>query len=228
MAKKKNQDEEVIVDVQEVYSKTELFIEENKNPIVGVVLAIAILVGGYFAYTKLYLGPLQDEANEEMFMAEKYFNQDSMNLALYGDGVNYGFLEIIDNYGATKAGNLARYYAGISYLRIGQFEAAIAALEDFDKEDEVIGTIAVGAIGDAYMELGDLNKAASNYEKAANRRENDFTSPIYLKKAAQTHELLGEYDKAVELYKKIKVDYTTSTEALDIDKYIARAEAFVN
>tara|TARA_R110002096_G_scaffold432364_1_gene649169 strand:- start:2104 stop:2790 length:687 start_codon:yes stop_codon:yes gene_type:complete len=228
MAKKKNQDEEVIVDVQEVYSKTELFIEENKNPIVGVVLAIAILVGGYFAYTKLYLGPLQDEANEEMFMAEKYFNQDSMNLALYGDGVNYGFLEIIDNYGATKAGNLARYYAGISYLRIGQFEAAIAALEDFDKEDEVIGTIAVGAIGDAYMELGDLNKAAKNYEKAANRRENEFTSPIYLKKAAQTFEILGDYDKAVELYKRIKVDYTTSTEALDIDKYIARAEAFVN
>ena len=228
MAKKKNQDEEVIVDVQEVYSKTELFIEENKNPIVGVVLAIAILVGGYFAYTKLYLGPLQDEANEEMFMAEKYFNQDSMNLALYGDGVNYGFLEIIDNYGATKAENLARYYAGISYLRIGQFEAAIAALEDFDKEDEVIGTIAVGAIGDAYMELGDLNKAAKNYEKAANRRENEFTSPIYLKKAAQTFEILGDYDKAVELYKRIKVDYTTSTEALDIDKYIARAEAFVN
>ena len=222
MAKKKNQDEEVIVDVQEVYSKTELFIEENKNPIVGVVLAIAILVGGYFAYTKLYLGPLQDEANEEMFMAEKYFNQDSMNLALYG------FLEIIDNYAATKAGNLARYYAGISYLRIGQFEAAIAALEDFDKEDEVIGTIAVGAIGDAYMELGDLNKAAKNYEKAANRRENEFTSPIYLKKAAQTFEILGDYDKAVELYKRIKVDYTTSTEALDIDKYIARAEAFVN
>ncbi|MEQ8624582.1 MAG: tetratricopeptide repeat protein [Vicingaceae bacterium] len=227
MAKKRDQKEEVIVDVEEVYSKTETFIEENKNVLVGIVAALAIIIGGYFAYNSFYLAPLQDEAQQEMFMAEKYFSQDSMNLAIYGDDVYPGFIEISDNYSGTKAGNLANYYLGIAFLRTGQFEQAIDALNDFDGEDEVVGTIATGAKGDAYMELGDLNKAVDNYEKAASRKENDFTTPLYLKKAAQTYELLGEYENAVEHYKSIKEDYRKSSEASDIDKYIARAESYV-
>ena len=227
MAKKRDQKEEVIVDVEQFYSKTETFIEENKNVLVGIVAALAIIIGGYFAYNGFYLAPMQDEAQQEMFMAEKYFSQDSMNLAIYGDDVYAGFLEISDNYSGTKAGNLSNYYLGIAFLRTGQFEQAIDALNDFDSDDEMIGTIALGAKGDAYMELGDLNKAVSNYEKAANRRDNEFTSPLYLKKAAETYELLGEYDNAVEHYKSIKEDYKKSAEASDIDKYIARAESFV-
>lgn len=227
MAKKRDQKEEVIVDVEQFYSKTETFIENNKNLLTGIVAALAIIVGGYFAYNSFYLAPLQDEAQQEMFMAEKYFSQDSMNLAIYGDDVYPGFLEISDNYSGTKAGNLANYYLGIAFLRTGQFEQAVIALNDFESDDEMVGTIALGAKGDAYMELGDLNKAVNNYEKAADRRENEFTTPLYLKKAAQTYELLGEYENAVENYKSIKEDYNKSAEATDIDKYIARAEAFV-
>ena len=227
MASKKDQKDEVIVDVEEVYSKTETFIEENKNVLVGIVAGLAIIIGGYFAYNSFYLAPLQDEAQQEMFMAEKYFSQDSMNLAIYGDDVYAGFIEISDNYSGTRAGNLANYYLGIAYLRTGQFEQAIDALNDFDGEDEVIGSIAIGAKGDAYMELGDLNKAVSNYEKAANRKDNDFTTPLFLKKAAETYELLGDYESALEHYKSIKADYKKSTEAREIDKYIARAESFV-
>lgn len=227
MAKKRDQKEEVILDVEQVYSKTETFIENNKNLLTGIVATLAIIVGGYFAYNSFYLAPLQDEAQQEMFMAEKYFSQDSMNLAIYGDDVYPGFLEISDNYSGTKAGNLANYYLGVAFLRTGQFEQAVIALDDFNGDDEMVGTIALGAKGDAYMELGDLNKAVSNYEKAADRRENEFTTPLYLKKAAQTYELLGEYENAVENYKSIKEDYNKSAEATDIDKYIARAEAFV-
>ncbi len=227
MSKKTDQRDEVIVDVEEVYSKTETFIEENKNVLTIVVAAIAIVVGGYFAYQSFYLKPLQIEAQEEMFMAEKYFGADSMNLAIYGDGVYPGFLEISDEYSGTKAGNLANYYLGIAYLRTGQYEAAIDALEDFNSEDVMVGSVALGAAGDAYMELGDYNKAASYYQKAANRKKNNFTTPVYLMKAARTYELLGEYANAIELYNQIKQDYKTSPQAVEIDKYIARAESYV-
>lgn len=228
MANKKDQSEEVIVDVQEVYSKTETFINENKNTLSTVVAVIAVIIGGYFAYNSFYLAPMQDEAQEQMFMAEKYFAKDSMNLAIHGDAQNLGFLEIADQYSGTKAGNLAYYYLGIAFLKTGQFEAAIDALEDFEGDETIMESIKYGAMGDAYMELGDYNKAVSNYEKAATVVKNDFSTPMYLLKAGQTYELLGDYDEAVDTYSKIKSDFRTSAEAADIEKYIARAESYVN
>lgn len=227
MAKKVEENEELIVDVQEVYSKTETFIENNKNILLIVVGAAILLIGGISVYNNFYLAPLEEEAQEEMFMAEKYFAKDSFNLAINGDGVYYGFLDIVDNYGSTAPGNLAHYYLGISFLRTGQYEAAIEELENFSIEDEVIQTMAIGAIGDAYMELGDLNKAASHYKKAANRKENDFTTPLFLLKAGNTYELVGEYKNALDAYERIKKEYKTTNEGSQIEKYIARAEAFV-
>lgn len=228
MANKKDQSEEVIVDVQEVYSKTETFINENKNTLSTIVAIIAVIIAGYFAYNSFYLAPLQDEAKEQMFMAEKYFAKDSMNKAIHGDAQNLGFLEIADEYSGTKAGNLANYYLGIAYLRTGQFEASIDALDDFEGDETIIESIKYGAMGDAYMELGDLGRAVSSYEKAASAVSNDFSTPMYLLKAGQTYELIGDYEEAVDTYQKIKIDYSTSSEAADIEKYIARAESFIN
>lgn len=227
MSKKKDQNDELIVDVEEVYSKTETFVEENKNVLTIVVAVIAIAIGGYFAYQSFYLKPLQIEAQESMFMAEKFFAMDSMNLAIDGNGAYPGFLEIADEYGGTKAGNLAHYYLGIAYLRTGQYEAAIASLKDFSADDVMVGNVAQGAIGDAYLELGDLKKAASSYVKAAERSENEFSSPFYLMRAASTFEMMNEYGKALEIYQEIKMEYKKSPEAAEVDKLIARAEAYV-
>lgn len=224
MAKKTEENEELIVDVQEVYSNTETFIDDNKTVLTGVVIALIVLIGGYFAYSNFYLAPLEQEAQKEMFMAEKYFAMDSMKLAIDGSNEFAGFIEIADKYGSTKSGNLANYYLGVAFLRNGEYQAAIEALNDFDGDDEMLGTIALGAQGDAYLELNDVEKAANYYEKAANRKENQFTTPLYLMKAAKTHEMNGNYQDALELYNKIKKDYRSSPEASDIDKYIARAE----
>lgn len=228
MSKKDTQNDELIVDVEEVYSKTETFVEENKNTLTGIVAAIIIVVGGYFAYQNFYIQPMEEEAQIEFFAAEKNFKRDSLNLAIYGDGLNAGFIEIADNYSGTKVGNLSHYYLGASYLKLGQFEDAISELEDFSSDDYVLGTMAIGMIGDAYMELGDLNKAVSYYDKASSRKSNDFTSPMFLMKAGRTYELLGDYNKAVEKYESIKSDYPKSSEAGDIVKMIARAESFIN
>ncbi len=228
MAKKKNQKEEIIVDVQELYSKTEHFIEDNKKTLTITLIAITVVIGGYFAYKGMYLAPLQAEADQQMFRAEKYFAQDSLNLAIHGDDTHMGFLEIADRYSSTKAGNLSNYYLGISFLRTGQYELAITALQNFKGKGTVLEGIAIGAIGDAYMELGDVKKAVANYKKASRTEANEFSSPIYIMKMGNSYELMGDYKSAIKAYYQIKEEYQDSPQAREIDKYIARAESFID
>jgi len=225
---KKNHEEhdEVIVDVQEVYSRTEHFIDNNKKTLSIVVGAIVVVIGIYFAYTKMYIAPMEIEAQSSMFMAEKYFENDSLDKAINGDGINDGFIYIIDNYGGTKAANLSHYYLGISYLKMGQFEDAIDELKSFSSNDIMISSIALGAIGDANMELGNIDEAINYYEKAANNNENELTTPMYLFKAGIGYEEKGDYNKAFDNYTIIKNDYAESSEGRSIEKYLARAEAY--
>ena len=225
MAKKTAENEELIVDVQEVYSKTETFIDNNKGIITSVIGGLVVLIAGYFAYNSFYLAPLEDEAREEMFMAEKYFKLDSFNLAIDGRADFAGFIEIADKYGSTKAGDLANYYLGMSFLNLGEFKSAIDALNQFDGDDEMLATLAIGAKGDALLELENTEKAIEQYEKAASRNANEFTTPVFLMKAARAQEMVGDYKGATENFKKIKEEYKTSPEGSDIEKFIARAEA---
>jgi tetratricopeptide (TPR) repeat protein len=162
-----------------------------------------------------------------MFMAERYLEMDSLNLALKGDGNYLGFLDIADNYKMTKAGNLAAYSAGICYLYLGNYNEAIKYLDKYKKKDQVIASIAIGATGDAYVELGDLEKGASKYEEAADYAENSFNTPVYLMKAANIYELQKKYDKALSLYERIQDKYPESTEGSTIDKYIARVKVLM-
>ena len=213
-----------IENVSQALSKAEQFIENNKKIISVLAIAIILIAGGIWAYKKLYIAPMEKEAYAQMFVAEQYFEKDSFQLALNGDGNNWGFVKIIDEYSPTKAGNLAQYYAGICYLHLGKFQQAIDALEDFDSDDKLVAPIAKGATADAYVELGKTDKALSLYLKAAKLNKNEFTSPIYLMKAAQIAELLNDYNKALEIYKEIKKEFPRSSEGRQIEKYIARAE----
>lgn len=211
--------------VEEALSKTERFIEKNQKTILYVVAGIAVIILGFWYYFKYYLPQRDEEAQKQMFWAERYFEKDSLDLALNGDGINLGFLDIIDEYGSTKSGNLAHYYSGICLLKQGQYEDAIDYLEDFDSDDQIVGPMAEGAIGDAYMELGDNDKALKQYLKAANMQDNQFSTPLYLMKAGWTYELMENYAEALKLYERIRTDYYNSVEWRDIEKYIARAKA---
>ncbi len=224
MAKKSGKQEDVIVDVEHAYSRTEEFVNKNRKPIMVTFLIIAAVCAFYFGYKTLILEPEEQEAKALMFQAENYFRKDSLQKAVYGDGINAGFMEVVDDYGSTKSGNLAHYYLGISFLKLGQWQEAISHLEEFSSDDVMLKPISIGAAGDAYMEMGDVDEAISRYEKAANASVNDFTTPIYLMKAGQAYEGVEKYDKALELYTRIKKDFRESNEARTIDKYIARAE----
>jgi len=224
MAKKVDNTGEKIQVVEEALGRSEQFIEKNQKLITIIVGALILIVLGYFGFQKFYLAPREKEAQSEMFMAQKYFEQDSLKLALDGDGNYLGFLNIIDDYSMTKAANLSHYYAGMIYLKKGDFNNAIEQLKKFKSDDEFIGPMATGAIGDAYMEQNNTEKAIEYYLKAADQKKNDLTSPQFLLKAGWACETAGKYDKAIEAYEMIQKEYTKSMENRDIEKYIARAK----
>ncbi|MEI6122666.1 MAG: tetratricopeptide repeat protein [Bacteroidota bacterium] len=227
MAKKTDKTEDKIAAVEIALDKGEQFFEKNKNLLFYILLGIIVVVGGFFAYKKFIKGPKEIQAQAQMFNAERYFEKDSLKLAMNGDGTNSGFIQIIQDYGSTKSGNLAKYYLGMCYLKLGDFQNAIDNLESFSSDDMIVGPMAIGATGDAYMELGQTEKAIEYYVKAAKKQDNDFTTPLFLQKAGWAYEILGQYDKAIEVYTKIQKEHYKSFEAREIEKYIARAKGLV-
>ncbi len=224
MSKKNIKQEDNLQEFESALTKTEQFIEDNQKLLSFIVLGALIIVSSYLAFQKFIVDPKEDEAQSYMFVAEQYFQKDSFNLALNGDGNYYGFLNIIDEFGFTKASKLSKYYAGICYLHLGDFEEAISYLKKFNTSDLMVNSVANGAIGDAYSELGETSKAISYYETAANRKPNSFSTPIYLNKAALLYEAEGNFKKAIELYEQIKNDYPQSQEGRSADKMIAKAK----
>jgi len=216
MAKKKHGTESGFDGVEGALTKTEQFIEDNQKWIVRVVTAVLAIVAIFIGVKRFYINPLEEEAHGQMFVAEQYFEIDSFNLALYGDGNYSGFLQIIDDYGITKASNLANYYAGISFLKTGQFEDAIEYLKKFKSKDKMVAPIAKGAIGDAYIELGDTKVGLDYYLEAADLSDNKFTTPMFLMKAGLVYEDLGQPKKALE-------DYPEYSRSNNIEKYITRS-----
>ena len=224
MATKKTQQEDNLQELESALTKTERFIEDNQNMITYIVGGIILAVILFLGFSKFYLQPKEDEALSQMFMAENYFEKDSFNLAINGDGNYLGFLDIIDEYGITKSANRAKYYTGISYLHLGQYEDALDYLKDFDTDDLLLAPIVEGAQGDALLELGETDDALKQYKKAYLASENDLTTPVYMMKAAGLLETMDELEEALALYEEIKEKYPTSTEGTNIDKFIARVK----
>ncbi|MDR0619260.1 MAG: tetratricopeptide repeat protein [Bacteroidales bacterium] len=215
----------VIVNVEAAVSKITLFFEKNSKIIYYIVGAIVVIVAGYFGVKYLYIEPQEKEASAEMFFAQRYFESDSLNAALNGDGQHFGFIDIIDNYGITEQANLAHYYAGLSYLKLGQFDEAVEHLSDFSTSEPLAYILSRQALGDACLELGDTDKAIETYLKTAKKYQNDYFTPQVLFRAGIIYESIKSYGKALDIFKQIREEYPQSQEARDMDKYIAECEA---
>jgi tetratricopeptide (TPR) repeat protein len=221
-SKKHPEDDKNILAVEEALSRSEQFIERHQNTIMWTVAIIVLIIAGYIGYTRFFLAPREGEARAEMFMAEIYFEQDSLQLALDGDAQYPGFLDIISSYRFTNSANLAHYYTGISYLKLGNYEDAIKHLKKFRGRDQIIGAMAFGAIGDAYLELQDQGSAARYYRKAYRYKPNDLTTPLFLFKAGLLFEEMGQPAEALSLYERIREEYQNSAEGRNIERYIGR------
>ena len=209
--------------IKEKLAGAEHWVEENPKIVFGVLGVLALVIAGYFGYG-YWAGNQDEEAQRDMFQAIRYFEADSLNLALNGDGNNLGFLQIVDDYSMTDAGKLANFYVGSIYMKQAKFKPAILYLEDFKAKDLLVQARAYSLIGDAYMELKDYENAARYYSDAANYKPNKFFSPAYLMKAALAYEKLNQNEKAKAAYQKIIDQYWDSNEYQDARKYKAKIE----
>ncbi|MBO9571710.1 MAG: tetratricopeptide repeat protein [Chitinophagaceae bacterium] len=202
---------------------TENFWIKNQKNIIYALSVVILAVAGYFLYQTYFQAPKERKAAEAMWKAEEYFRMDSSRLALNGDGANQGFLKIISNHGGTKAGNLAKFYAGASYLKIGDYNNAIKYLKDFSTDDKLISVRATGLLGDAYAESGKKSEAITNYRKAGTMFPDDTqNSPEYLFRAGLLLQDAGKNQEAIEVFKIIRNKYASTQRGLEIDKYLAR------
>lgn len=216
--------EEKNTEMGSVITRSENFIKKNQKVITIVAVAVLVVIFAIFGLHKWYFQPRETKAAEEMFAAEQWFAQGDFQKALDGDDTYRGFVSVADKYGCTKAGNLAKYYAGVANLRLGNFDQAVKWLSKYNGKDTFTTPLAEMAMGDAEMELGNTDKAIHHYMKAASVEKNYITTPTALFKAGLANLMLDKNSKALECFKTIKSDYPESTEWQEIDKYIAIAE----
>jgi tetratricopeptide (TPR) repeat protein len=223
---------EVFSKLDETATITEDWVAKNQKIIIGLVAAAAIFTIGYLAYQRFIALPQQDEAANEMFVAQQNFQKatdgvasDSLyKLSLNGSEGKFGFLKIADEYSGTDAGNLANYYAGIAYLNTGKYTEAIDYLSKFKSDDIVLGALAKGAIGDAYSQKNQPKEALENYVKAAESNKNDFTTPRFLLKAGKTALALGNKADALKYFTDIKDNFEGTPEYASVDVLIGLAQ----
>lgn len=204
--------------------ETEDFVRRNRGLLLGLLALVVVAIAGAVGYY-LWRSSQNEKAQAAMFQAVNYWEADSLNKALKGDGQYDGLEKIASEYDGTKAGNLASFYAGVAALKQGKYQAAIDYLEDFSSDDLLVQARAYALIGDANMELGKYKEAASFYEKAANYNANEYFSPEYLMKEATAQEMSKDYSGAIESYDKIINSYENAQQANEARQLKARDEA---
>jgi predicted negative regulator of RcsB-dependent stress response len=207
--------------LQEKVIGAEQWAEKNPKIVLGVLAVVVLIVAGYFGY-RYWVDQRNAEAQGEMFQAVRYFEADSLDLAMNGDGNILGFDNIIKDYSMTKAANLANFYAGAICLKQGKYALALYYLEDFKANDILVQARAYSLQGDAHIELKDYEAAASAYHKAANYEPNKYFTPTYLMKEALAYELAGKNNDAITAYDRIITEYSETSEFQNAKKYRAR------
>ena len=221
--RRKKKQEETLVDLVEARDSAQGFIEENQNIILGALLGVVLLIGGVFAYNNFYKKPRMKEAVEQMYQAELQFERDSFAQALDNPGGgNPGFLDIAKQYSGTPAGNLAKYYAGVCWLRLGKYEAAIEQLQNFSPDGKITPALKNSLLGDAHAELNQMDEAMKYYKKAAAAAENEEIATYTLKKLGLFCENQGDLAAAKQYFEEIRVKYPNTADGRDIEKYISR------
>jgi len=220
-----NEADDTLVDIVEVRDQAQSFVDKYRNTIIGVGGILLLLAGGYMIYKKMVAEPQEAEAFDQISQAIYQFERDSFALALQNPGAGFdGFEVIVDDFGGTDAGNISRYYAGISHLNLGNFDRAIEYLEDFKPAGSVSPIMKAGALGDAYADKQDYDKALSMYKKAAGVSENQFLNSYYLKKYGMLLMHQGQIDEAQKVFDRIVKEYPNSLDASEVKKYVTSAQ----
>ena len=214
MAKKTKPEDDTLLDVGEVYTKTERFVDENRRTLTYGVGGLAVLILAVIGYQSFVVGPAEAAAETDAWRAENYFEMDSMSLAALGDGYSAGLEEVMADHEGTAVGQRAAYRMGIYYRDAGDFEGAIAAFEEVNVGDDVVQVLAAGNIGDCYVELADYESAQAAFNNAislaTSSMAEDVLAPMFLYKGALVEIELGNNAQAKKHLDRIVEDYPTS------------------
>ncbi|MCD8211272.1 MAG: tetratricopeptide repeat protein [Prevotella sp.] len=218
--------------INDALSKNEAFLVKYRKPISIVIIAIILIIVGIMCYNNYVSSPREVKASTALAKGQDYFAAQQFDVALSGDSIGYkGFLGVISDYGSTKAGNLAKLYAGICYANLDKWDDAIKYLDDFSTSDDMlISPASMAALGNAYAHVKKYDKAVECLKKAAKMADskaedntNNSLSPVFLLQAGEILESEGKKADALEIYKDIKEKYINSRIHQEIDKYIERA-----
>ena len=210
--------------MEQTLNQSEAFFLKYKKAIITVVVALIVIIVGAVLYKTYIAEPREQQASTAIAKGQQYFEKGLFQQALEGDSTGYkGFAKLADEYSTTAAGNLANLYAGLCNAQLGKWEAAVKFLEAYDlSEDAMVSPAAMGALGNAYAHLNQLDKAVSTLKKAAEKADNNSLSPTFLIQAGQILESQGKNDEALKLYQTVKEKYFNSMQYQTIDGYIER------
>ena len=227
MAKKTEEKQDSFSQVERTLTQSEQFIEKNQKLIIRIVCGVIVVLALFFVYKNYIYEPKVKEAANQIYTAQRYFEADSFNLALNGDGNALGFLDIASMYSSTPSGKLANLYCGLCYLKLGENENAVKYLEKFSSGDALLNNMAIANTGDAYMDLGEYSKAAKMYRKAAASDVNPLTTPYFMYKEGIALMQAEDYKGAVKAFEKIQIEYPEYADNLQvqIEKYISKAKS---
>lgn len=217
--------EEKDIDLGQLYTKSELFLEKHKNTVSIAVIAVLVIVGGLLGYRKWVVEPRAKEAQDMIWKAQYYFEIDSLDLALNGDGNFLGFADVADQYGSTATGQLAKFYIAVINHQKGDYESALQYYKEADLGDDVLRVMATGNQGDVLVELGRPEEALAQFMKAADMVKSDYTTPMFLMKAGILYQQQNDWKNAAKCFERISRDYPMSPDAATARKYGARAQA---
>ncbi len=215
-------------EVSAVSSKSEAFFAKNKKAIIGVTVAVLVVIAGIFVYHSYVATPRAEKASTELAKSQELFNNEQY------DKAGEGFLKVINNYGGTDAANLANLYLGLCYANQDKWQDAVKYLEKFScKDDAMISPAAKAALGNAYANNGNLDKAVSALKDAASMADsksindaNYSLSATFLIQAGEILESQNKKDEALKIYKDVKAKYVNAqqVQSNEIDKYIERLQ----
>ena len=211
---------------EQTLNQSETFFLKYKKAIIAAVIAIVVIIAGVVLYQTYVAGPNEQKASTMLAKGQQYFMAGDYQKALNGDSTSYkGFLNVISEYGSTKAGNLANLYAGLSYANLEKWKEAAEYIEKFDgADDAMVSPAAIGALGNVYAHLNQLDKAVSTLTKAADKADNNSLSPTFLIQAGEILESQGKKAEALKLYQQVKDKYFNSMQYQTIDAYIERCK----
>jgi len=206
-------------EVEQQVTKTEAFFDKNKKTIIGAMVAIIAVVVCAILLNNYYFEPRANEASTELAKSQELFDQQQYDKALTG------FQKVANDYSSTDAGNLAQLYIGLCQANLGKWQEAVNALESYSgSDDQMISPAAEGALGNAYANLKQLDKAVEHLKKAAKMADNNSLSPTFLIQAGEILESQGNKKEALELYQEVKQKYFNSMQYQTIDAYIERCK----